>query len=441
MTYTRKRGMSDAQDAIASYDDQIEQLNTQKAEILTSIDEVKSEQEVTRFNLARGILSGVNSEEVHTVSKEVGALHLPSVLAKCHEEKERHLARIEEIEASDDFKNADSLIDLESGTLTQEANEYRDLINETNKSISYWENAPYFLWVKKDMSRGSGIIAKFISAITFAWFGRERKYEECKAVVGPLTTAFENYDKTQQEITQLQSSNAMVNEKINAIKSLLQEHRDLMATVAQFEPEAHDTLLNVLAEHFYSADLVLMKNTIRTEAIPMLAKLEALRKKVEHLKDQKVSCDNEIKDRQERKAKVQNVLMKWQHSSKRVLSGDKSKWLVDVPSNCQRRTTRFCRSYSSQREIIVGYDNYNAFSALFVTGMVFSSFEVFAFEHEVDGYVANQIYSEASAIAETPDDMVLDTAATAAVMSENLAMIDDSALDMEQSEEDFADES
>ncbi|MGF1723738.1 hypothetical protein [Photobacterium nomapromontoriensis] len=446
MIYTRKRGMKDAQDAISSYTSQIDQLNQQMVQINSSLDEIMKDMGDTRLNLAHGLLTDISEQSVGGIAQEVGAIHLPGELKKCHKENVRNQARIDEIAGTEEFINSESLIHPIVGKLTADEKEYQQIIASFNESILRWEQAPHFLWIKKDIHRGSSFFDKVVDAISFAWVGRGRKYAKCEAVVGELITAFNDYDDKKVELDNIQSLNTDLSCRITAIKELVKEHETLSEIVTNFESIALDSLHTTLASHFYSADLGLMKDSIRKEAIPMLAKLEALRKKKQHLSDQKESCKNEISDRENRRYKVESVLMKWRRSSRFALSSNKSNWLVDIPNNCQNRTNRFCSSYASQRDIIVQYQDYNSFSKLFITGMMFSSFAVFASGHQVDNYVVNQVYSEVPELADMPEDMVLDAAAASTVMNESVEMLNEDAVDvaileMEQGDEGFEDAS
>jgi len=230
--------------------------------------------------------------------------------------------------------------------------------------------------------------------ITFSFVYKSKRFNKCKAVVGDLTDAFNKHDELIANEIKIKEFIEQLFKEKKPIDDVIQLVKELSYTIANHEKHALTKLRNIIAEHFKDAELKDILKMIREDAKILVSKLDALNKKEQHIGDIKKHIESEISDRQNRLQKIRTVLSKWKRSSKANLSGDKSKWLKDTPAGCRKRTNRFVQGYSTNRDSIYSYNDYNGYNSALCTGLLFSSFAVFASDQSVDNYVAQEIYSE-----------------------------------------------
>lgn len=408
--YSRRQGISDATDAIESFKRQIAQLKQEEEDIEQKIAAIKDEKTQASQQLARGLLTDLSEQGVFELGVETGALHLRPLWQQIHQEREQWQARSHEIEQDPLFINAEQYLHPELGEWTRANNEYLELLNGTQETLDHFTNTKHFLWLKADSERPDSFGKRLHSLFTFAWLTRGRRYQHCQQALGDLPSAFYDYDQAQANYKELEAKQQQQQKQIDDLQALLDEHETLQQKLNQFPELLRARLQQELAEYLQTMDYQQIKDNIRPEAQILLSKLDALDKKIQHLSDQQESVQAEINNRQQRAEKILSVLYKWDRSNSWMLSGDKTKWLVDTTNNCARRTDRFCSAYRTQREAIVGFNNYQSYAPLFATGLVFSSFALFAADTQVDNYVAQQTYSEFQDIDQAPDDAVIDNA-------------------------------
>ena len=401
--YSRRQGISDAQSAIDEYDSQITDLSKELSLTISSINNVVEQREATRHQLSYGLLTTSNPDDVSKVANEIGAIHLNSKQQELFKQLESDQKLLNKTLSSDLYINRDDYLHPVTGKLTKALKENNLLLSEINDSITILENAPHFKWVKRELQKKKSLWNSLMSVITFKYFYKEKRLRLCRSAVGNLLDAVDKHDElikhksdTLQGIDTLEQQKKPIIDAINLVEKLTND-------IERFDDLSLNTLRDVISNHFIDCDLKQIILTIRDDAKVLLSKLDALKNKEKHFKDIKTHIESEIADRQERKNKIQTVLSKWRRSNKTFLSGNKTKWLVDTPAGARNRTNRFRDSYSDNRYYINRYEDYNGYSSAFCTGLMFSSFAVFASGYDVDNHVAREVYSEHSEIAELAD--------------------------------------
>jgi hypothetical protein len=422
--YLKTQGVSDATSAINEYNCQIESLNGELSATSQTLHDVNCDYEKTLQQLASGLLTTYSEDEVSNVANETGAIHLKTKYFELKDELERDKSLLTATADGELYQNREKYLDPLVGTISKPLAENESNLKNIDQIIDELESAPHFHWVKSSLRKPQRNWASIWSILNLSFLYKKKRFNECEDQVGELSTAFDKHD----EFLTLKKETAELIEALEAQKKPVVEAVELVdflsGKIDAFEATSLITLRSLIAGHFKECDLRLLLDTIRPDAKILLSKLDALMNKKKHLEDIASHAKSEISDRESRRDKISYVLLKWKRSSRSQLSGDKTKWLVDTPAGCRRRTTRFVNSYSDNRHCIHVYSDYNGYSNLFTTGLLFASFSVFANDGNVDSYVAREVYSEIGELAETDAEVISDGELAGIIESDSLEDLD-----------------
>ncbi len=407
--YSKRQGIQDAQSAIQEYDNQINDLKKEKSETNKKSLLICGQIEETTSQLASGLLDNIKLENIAAVAKEIGAIHLITEFNLQHFKLENNKSKLSNLLSHKFHTEHENLMHPVAGTLTKSLKENIELLDSIKESISKLESSPHFKWVVNNIQEPKTFWGRVANVFSSGFFNSKKRFAECQKEVGDLKTAVNQYHE-------------LIKHKVNAKKSLedvkksiddVNKHTKIIniteGCISDFDKNTLDILHSTISSHISGCELKAIIPTIRDDAKVLVSKIDALKNKSKHLDDILSHISSEISDRQDRLQKIRTVLSKWKRSKKSYLSGDKSKWLIDTPKGCKKRTSRFIGSYSSTRSSICDYDDYFAYSAAFCTGLVFSSFLIFQLSDVVDSYVTNEVFSELDELSNFDGDMLSDS--------------------------------
>lgn len=403
MGYKKSQGLSDARDAIQSYEEQVRMLESQKDDTQSRLLSVKSEFSDTAKQLSIGLLKELDKTVLTDVESETGIMTLNheytlllKTLAENKEEQER-------IKISEAYINADAI----NTRLTLRLKEESDLVSQTEGIIETHRGTKHFFWVMQEKSDNPGLWHKIKNIITLAFLQRSNRIAAVQTALGDIDRAIETYTNALNNLPELKDIESKTQKELKEHEQLIQRSVALAESIDNFAEHALEHLRAHFVSYIITADISGIRKLIRKEAGLMVSKLDALNKKLSHLQDILDHIESEILDRKQHIGKVQSVQAKWKRSKKYYLGSDKSKWLVELPANRMSRTKRYSGTYSNTTETIYGYSDYTVYDRALATGLVFCTFAAFTQAADHDGYVEKQIFSEFQEMDNLSDEELL----------------------------------
>jgi hypothetical protein len=168
-----------------------------------------------------------------------------------------------------------------------------------------------------------------------------------------------------------------------AMQSLLTEH-------AELEENINNALFlqrEALRERFFEAlepqPLEALHGRVPARFKPLVARVYAQDSKVHYLTLLAAFLNRESDDRNARASSIESVCYTWSRKPSGLVHGDKSKWLVKIPTMKEASTAKQLGWCEIIRDNLVRYDRYETFSSIMrdcaAQGVTFVAFDAFAF--------------------------------------------------------------
>jgi|GEM_PF-1937965 len=381
---TKGEGAKAATAAVKEYRSQKNEFEEEFRETVEQLAEVQRQLDVARNEAAAALLVDVSPTTLDTLSAALGIA--PSLSAMREENEARQPARQKRraaIEENASFQQRGALLgDGEHGALVVEVRDREQLSQAAIAALEKFAVEPY-LWVKnREEMKGEGGFKNFFHVVTFG----ETRLQMAKSKACKLL-GFEMWDELeaahQSALDQSNAANAGLNdarERLVTLQGLVREAADLDAWLHHFDRrlqgEMQTQLFAVLADvDARAAHKALQAHPGRKG----LAKLHGLQAKATYLMNIRDHLQREMDDRQKRISSISRVGSLWERKPWDRLSGDKSKWLVQVPKMKRASTTKRRRFVRRMRTGVYEHDDWDRYDHYMVEYDVFLPFDVFGY--------------------------------------------------------------
>ncbi len=382
------KGVKMAKNAISLYEEQAGELRQEQQAVESSEKKTIDEYRSTLEQLAKSMLTSNDAQDVHTVAKEVGAPRLLERQKELLAEREQAKEAVVRIDADERYVNRDQLIHPTEGEYPQKINAAKQAVAQVEGPINEFEEDESFRWLferEYHARENDGAFSRFWRAVTLV--SHKEKKAEAKVVE---KFGGENFAESVQKYKALQEQRAGHQQELekytglhNEVVEITEQRAQLLNFDKDFDNISRQKLQKSLAEHLSKVDLNWVHNRVRPAAKVPLAKLQALLSKLRYFGHIKVFVDNELGDREKRISSISAVAAKWAQKPGDPLTGNKNKWLHDVPQGKHKSTKKKLKWLKSMRGNIDDYDDYEHFSYYMDDDdLDFLPYDAFAYDSE-----------------------------------------------------------
>ncbi|MDJ0835705.1 MAG: hypothetical protein QNK37_04265 [Acidobacteriota bacterium] len=382
MFQTKADGIRMADSAMHSYQLQADDLLAERRQLHHKHDQAKVELKRSLEHLAAGLVSEPDPEEVKRAAQETGALHLPERLRLLHRQHKEYTERMAEIDASEDYLQRDNLIHPKTGQLTNEVHEAENLYNGLRHQKERYE-FDQFIWLyDRDyhLSAAQTGFKKFWRVMTLADFREKRAMEAVRDRLekDDFSELVRDYESLVEKCDFLSGELIKARKRYQAVIDLVEERNSLGGWLDGYQDVSLEALRSDLAEFLKDADFEAIHHTVRKAGRILVARCQALAKKVQYYLDMVGWLDNEIRDRCDRIESINRVRKKWSVKPYGMLRGDKTKWLVTLPDMKAAGTAKRVRWVRTMGSNIHNYNEYHHYNAFMTAGLSFVAYDAFA---------------------------------------------------------------
>ncbi len=392
---TKGDGVHAAKKAIESYQEQINDLQTEQDAQRRDLQAASAQKREILAQIARTTLPSSEPTHLATASEYFGALHLAHTLELKKQEFETVLpAEKQALEAHAEFAEMRKNIAPKVGKLYLRREEIIENLQEHAKTIAYYEASAAFKKLAYRQDHYNTFAPRLLEYLTFSFTRINKFIQRAKTDLQTedLAAAIQTYRTFQENHTELRAHYKELTARIESIEQLQSRYDELSYLLADKTRFLHESLVDALMAHLEGADAKLFFNKVPEAWQVYIAKLDALSQKEKYLKGIIKATEEEIKDRKAKIAGIQKVIPVWSRRPYAALSGDKSKWLVKLPQAKRQSTSKYTAHSRSMCSGIVEYDDYGSYQVLLTTGIAFIAYDAFASQAQgmpYDGFAQN----------------------------------------------------
>ena len=382
----KRDGIKMADGAIASYNRQMNEFQTELKGIVNNQYSIEKELKATLHQLTDSIVNSIEARKVQEVADECDAPFLPKNLVRLEAIRLKNEERIEEISNEQAYLQRDDLLDSQSGQYTLEILNKTKELNIVTKALDVY-SFKSFQWLYKrgfHLDKEPSNFQNFLRVITFA---NKREETACEKVCEKINChsfyeAAKKFDSLQEICQGLTENLALWQGRKKSLLDMISEKKKLENWNLLFPVQVLQELREELFNHLHKADYQKLHKQIRPAGKVLLARCHALQEKVVYMEGMQKFLRKEIRDRKNRIQSIGNVRSKWARKPYGPLRGNNSKWLQAVPAmkkNSTRKRTRWIRTMNHN---IYDYDDYGSYCCFMDMGTAFLAYDAFSYRQE-----------------------------------------------------------
>ncbi|MFT6863775.1 MAG: hypothetical protein ACJAVK_002336 [Akkermansiaceae bacterium] len=416
--WTKRKAISEAQNAIQQYQSQVTSLESERREVQQNISEFKSQCEKQYQSLAKTLIGEIVDEDHFLkVSQDWKAPSLIEAYKGLVERRSQNVVERDNLLHHKTIINRSTLVDSDDATLKVASHDAQSaFLHFTEEQKKF--NHPSFQWLytrnvhSKEEATGFRRLWKIVTLES------NRKISHLEKVKKELKRGYidlvKDHDKLTQELVIATSTRDLTRNALLEAQNLILKFDELNLWDLQFESIVTRNLSQTLHAHFVILPISEIMLKTPNEFRIYSASLHALSKKIEYAEQLEAFLRKEIGDRQDRISSISNVHTKWRRNPSGHVRGDKSKWLQDIPEMKRVGTTKRVGWSRSMRGNLCGFNRYgsygNSYYHSYDHGCSFLAFDVFNHSPEVrmpyEGF-SSQVIPEVSELREQlPEDWV-----------------------------------
>lgn len=400
-SYTRRQGISDADQALGDYGRQLLKLEGQLRKVEAASETVVAELERTSADLAVLVLPTLGESDIRAADALLGGTRLADRAAELEVERQDLLTRQRDLAENQEVIDSERLI----GSLSGEGDLLRSEIEALEREVTRYNHSGLH-WLRVNPKPQGGL-----SGLWDSVGGTSRKRQETLATV---LSDFEASSIEEVETRETEANDKLgaarrrletVESEIERISGLAGRYKEVNSALGGFDDMALCSLRSVVVEVLASADFKALQEKLSAHKLP-IATAAALTSKRSLLSQAGNSLKKEIADRKQRIAAIERVRRKWVRSSKTYLKSDKSDWLRTAPQRKVEQTDTYCGHFDLLYASIMGFDDYLFYSMLLGRDspvIPFLAFSALADDKPPMGFAASVLPDFAEQRAEYPD--------------------------------------
>ncbi len=313
--YNKAQAIKDGQAAMETYDQQAAAFLHETEELKSAIERVAGETQEAQLNLAERLLPRPDRNQVEHICAELDDTRLQGMLLRAERRLAGYKARLAEIDRDSSYQNRLALTDPRTGTYTLEYNRAKQEYDDQAERMSVFDFKA-FQWLYHHgfhLKRQPSGFQKFMRVITLTPLREKSALAKVKEQLGEEDFAelAERYSELLEVFQQIEQRYDHWRALLQAVESLVAEHARMERSIEDHDRTTLTELHGAIAEILTGANLLQIHNRIRSAARPMVARIEALRRKAIYFQQMQHWADAQYKERKQRVAKIGRVIGIW----------------------------------------------------------------------------------------------------------------------------------
>ena len=424
---TKQDGVRMASEAIASYGQQVAELEQEGMAIEMSFEQAKQQFDAALAQLAAFLLPSCAPDVLQGAATELGANHLPQRMNQYHQQQAQSAARLKQIDVDPRYTQRSQMLHPTDGTISRRMNELKGYAAPLQQSLSRFEDEDY-QWLfangfqNRDQESG---FRKFWKAVTLVSHKEGKAWERLQARLGheSFAACCAEHEQLLGQMHALRGELGQLEAQKAEIFALLDERIRHEAWVNEFEKTATEALRKDLVEYLRAQDWNQFHRYIRPAGRTFAAQCHALVHKAKYYRQMLTYLQRETQDRKHRIASIDSVRRKWAHRPHGYLTGDKTKWLRTVPAMKRKGTAKRVRWVHNMHRGIHDFDDYDDYGYAMGYGYFFAydAFNVWSEEPMPHEGFAREVLPELAEFREATGQDGIDKGAYREAASEGQA--------------------
>lgn len=382
MSWTKGQGVAAADQALASYQAQLRELESEHSSVTSDLGVIESELDAALAELARQLLPDTSAAGLEQAAAALAAPWLPERRRALEHERVGWVERLTRIEQDPQFVRRHELLAPDRGELFVRATTLDQQRRALQQEVAELETETFRWLSNRELleSVERGAFASFWDAVTLAGMRKRSAQERWAREVGCESheqararhaSACASLQHTQLELDRVEHDR-------QRLHALLTEHVQLYGWTHDFEANVAVTLRGEVARVLRTCDLGLLHRSVAEPHRPLVARAHAICSKLEYGKHLQAFLAAQLADRRARMGPIQKTRLAWSMKPWEPIAGDKAQWLVALPQAKARSTHKQVSMVRRVHHNVVEYDRYDDYSHYLGGHVAFLAWDAFA---------------------------------------------------------------
>ncbi len=386
MSWTKGQGVAAADQALASYQSQLRELESEHSSVTSDMGVVEAELRAAVLELTQLLMPDTSPRGLSQASTTLQAPWLVERRRELEQKRVEWARRLTQIEQDPQFARRQQLLAAGGGELLVRAATLGRQKQALEQELSTLDTETH-QWLKnrelqKAVERGA--FASFWDTLTLSDMRERRAQERWASEVGAASyeQAKARFESLSAQIQHTRLELDRAEHDRQRLLALLQEHGQLYSWTHDFETHLATTLRAQVAQMLRAHDLGPLHRALDESKRPLVARAHALGTKLEYLQNLQGFLKNQIEDRKARIGPIQKTRLTWSMKPGERISGNKVQWLVALPQAKAHSTHKQVRMARRVHHNVVEYEDYDDYSYYLYHHRAFLPWDAFAYGAE-----------------------------------------------------------
>lgn len=366
--YNKAQAIKDGQAAMDTYNQQATAFGQEAQELALALERIAGEVQEAHLHLAERLLPRPDRNQIEHICAELDDTRLQGMLLRAERRLAGYHARLVEIDRDPSFQDRLALTDPHTGTYTLEYNRAKQEHDDQSERMAIFDFKA-FQWLYHNgfhLQRQPSGFQKFMRVITLTPLREKSALAKVKEQFGDedFVELAKRYSQLLEVFHQIEQRFDHWRDILHALQNLVEEHHQLERSIEDHDRNTLAELHGAIGEILSEANLLQIHNRIRPAARPMVARIEALRRKIAYFQQMQRWVEKESEERKQRVAKIGRVIGIWKRKPYGTLKPSKRRWLVELPSQKSTSTGKQLNWVRAMRVNMTQFSDFVGYSIL-----------------------------------------------------------------------------